>query len=78
MNSEKKINLGSIMNIVEQTATQMTFFESIFNSIYVHVALVSAFQTCCDDYLKIIHHMFLHNLLTHFQLMVHLLNMCYR
>ena len=41
LNSDQKVHPGSIMNGVYHTVVQMTLSQNPFNSIYVHIALVS-------------------------------------
>ena len=72
---EQQVRPVSKMNGVEYTSDQTDLFKTAFNSIYLHVSWVSALQTSCDYVSKILPHIFLHNLTTYYQLMVHMLQM---
>ena len=77
MDNEQQVRPGSIMYLVVHTVFKMTSFEKVFCLISVDVALVYALYTCCVDYSNMLPHIFLHNIPTHCQLMVHLLIMWY-
>ena len=52
----------------------MNLFEKLYFSISVHVASVYALQTCCDVVLEILPHILMHNITTHYKLMVYMLH----
>ena len=55
----------------------MNLFKTIFHSIYVHVDSISALQTCCCDYSRILTHILFKSITNHSQLMVHTLHLWY-
>ena len=75
MEYDKQVHPDSTINEVDHTVVHNILFDKIFHLISVHVSWVYDLKKCYDDISKIIPHLWLHNITTIYQLMVHVLQM---